>query len=489
VSGRVDLLLFGMLALLCADRIAGAQDDDDEDERELLQEQLTEREDKRRPIEPLSTKIGEALLTVGGEYELEILGIEREILDSGVEQPDRVLLEQSLEIEGFITIGEPLSLFVQFQGVMEEDLLEDTVDGLSDLFLEREEMWLYSENILGTHLSFEVGRLDFEDDRRWWWDDELDAVRVTYERQDYEIAIAVARELGPNRTDQDYVDPEQERLLRVIAEASWDWRENHSLQLFLVYQDDHSPTETPDQIVKVAREDDEDAELIWLGARATGVFQLAPRGLLGYWLDVAGVGGDEKLIAYDDLTPDTAIVDEVESHDVLAWALDTGLMYVFPLPLEPRIFAGFAFGSGDAKRDSRTDRSFQQTNIQANEAGFGGYERFEQYGFLLDPELSNLGIVTIGAGITLFRSSSLDLVYHHYRLAEPSDELRDARLEGELDDRDRTIGNAIDLVLVLEEWERLEFEVIASAFRAGDAFADRPGDWSFGGFFAVRFAF
>jgi hypothetical protein len=179
----------------------------------------------------------------------------------------------------------------------------------------------------------------------------------------------------------------------------------------------------------------------------------------------------------------------VVRQDVLAWAIDTGLTWVMPFPYEPRVFAGYAFGSGDAKRDSGTDRSFQQTNIQANEAGFGGYERFEQYGFLLDPELSNLGVVTVGAGVTLFRSSSLDLVYHRYHLGQPSDELRDARLEGELDDQQHTIGDAVDLVLVLEEWERLEFEVIGSAFRAGDAWADRPGHWSFGGLFGARFAF
>ena len=41
----------------------------------------------------------------------------------------------------------------------------------------------------------------------------------------------------------------------------------------------------------------------------------------------------------------------------------------------------------------------------------------------LDPELSNLSIVTVGAGVELLRSSSLDLVYHYYRLVEPADSI------------------------------------------------------------------
>jgi hypothetical protein len=129
------------------------------------------------------------------------------------------------------------------------------------------------------------------------------------------------------------------------------------------------------------------------------------------------------------------------------------------------------------------------TGIQGNEAGFGGVERFPSYGILLDPELSNLGILTLGGGISLFSSSSLDLVYHYYRLAEPSFFLRDSSLEAALDGRHRDLGQAIDLVLAVEEWERYEFHVGLSAFRAGAAFGPDDGNWSFGGFvdFAINF--
>jgi hypothetical protein len=484
---RGALLALGLLAI-CQTPPAAAQDDG-EDEQERLQERLTEREDKRRPHEPFTIHIGEHPLTLGGEYELELLGIRREDVDDGADQPDRMLLEQGLELEAFFTIGPELSAFVQFKGLMEEDLLKNTIDGLSDYFVEREEMWLYSENIAGSHVNLDVGRLDFEDDRRWWWDDELDAARVAYERESFEIALAVARELASNRSDQGYVDPEQERVLRLIGEASWDWQPSHAVELFFLYQDDHSPTESPGKIVNVGREDDEDARLAWVGARAMGAFDLGERGLLGYWLDVAGVGGREHLIDYEDLTAKTAVVDDVVRRDVSAWAFDTGVNWLLPFPLEPRLFAGFAFGSGDSKPDSGTDRSFQQTNMQANEAGFGGYERFQQYGFLLDPELSNLAIATAGVGISFLRSSSLDLVYHHYRLIEPSDELRDARIDGDLDEQDRELGDGVDLVLAFEEWERLEFELVASAFRTGSAWEDKPGTWCYGGLVAMRFAF
>jgi hypothetical protein len=492
VIGRLAGLACALLALVCAPIGAGARadgEDDDEGEEERLQERLTEREDKRRPLEPFRIHVGGHPLTLGGEYETELAGFRPRVLDRGVDQPDRLLLEQGLQLEAFFTLGQPLSLFVQLRGVMEEDLLGDTVDEVSDVFVERQEMWLYSENILGSHLNLDVGRLHFEDERRWWWDDELDAARIAYERDTFEIELSVARELGPDRSDRSYVDPEQERVLRLIGEASWNWSPSHAFELFLLHQDDTSSTESPGQVVRTAREDDEDARLTWLGARATGVLDARALGLLGYWLDVAGVRGRQHRIDFEDLTARRAVVDEVVGQDVAGWAFDAGTSWLLPLPFEPRLYLGYAFGSGDSRPDSRTDRSFQQTHVQANEAGFGGYERFQQYGFLLDPELSNLGIATIGAGISFLRSSSLDLVYHHYRLIEPTNALRDARLEAELDEVDRGVGDGIDLVLVLEEWERLELELVASAFRTGSAFEDRPGTWCYGGLFVTRFAF
>ena len=86
-------------------------------------------------------------------------------------------------------------------------------------------------------------------------------------------------------------------------------------------------------------------------------------------------------------------------------------------------------------------------------------------------------------------SSSLDLVYHHYRQVEPTNALRHARLEAALTGRDRSLGHGLDLVLAVEESDWLEFEVTASAFRAGEAFGPERNEWTYGGFAAIRLAF
>jgi hypothetical protein len=461
----------------------------DEDGDDDLRQRLTEREDQRRPAEPWSIALADRPLTVSGEYEINLGYLRRRLFDEDVDQADRLLMEQGLEVETFYSFGRPLSLFAQVRVVLEEDLLSDTVDEVSDFYVERGEMWLYSEDIAGSHVNFDLGRLHFEDERRWWWDEELDAVRVAYETETLEVVLAVARELGPARSDRDFVEPEHDRVFRLLGEASWDWSPHHGLELFALYQDDHSPTEHPGDIVRWEREDDSDARLTWLGARLLGVFDLRTRGILGYWIDTALVRGKERLVEFDELSPGRSVVQDRIRRSVRGWAVDAGLSWILPLRFEPRFFAGYAFGSGDPTPESGTDRSFRQTNLQANEAGFGGVERFAHYGVLLDPELSNLQVLTVGAGLSVFRSSSLDLVYHYYRLVDPAVQLRDARIEATFTGQHRDLGHGLDLVLALEEWEHLEFELALSTLRAGRAFGGDRGEWSYGGAIAMRIAF
>ncbi len=460
-----------------------------EDEESDLRQRLTEREDKRRPLKPWSTEVAGHPLMISGEYELELAYFRRRILGEAVRQPHRFLLEQGLEVEAFYSFGRPLSLFAQFRVGMEEDLLSHTLDEVSGFYVERGELWLYSENIAGTHLNLDVGRLHFEDERRWWWDEELDAVRTAYETENVEISLALARELAPSRSDLNHIDPEHDRVLRLIGEASWDFRPNHTLELFLLHQNDHSPAERLGQVMSFEREDESDARLTWLGARLMGVFDLRAQGILGYWFDTALVRGEERFVEFEDFSRRHSVAEAILRRDVNGWAVDAGLSYILPLAWEPRFFAGYAIGSGDATPEAGDDRAFRQTGLHANEAGFGGVERFGHYGFLLDPELSNLRILTLGVGISLLRSSSLDLVYHRYRMLEPSSFLRDSRLEIALTGERRDLGCGVDLVLALEEWERLEFTFIGSAFRAGHAFGTHAGTWSYGGFVAMRIAF
>jgi alginate production protein len=434
-------------------------------------------------------KVGGRPLVVSGELDASTAYVRRLFLEEDAHEPDRFLLETSLEVEAFYSFGPALSFFFQVEAVWDEDLLGNGFEAVSDFYVARGEMWLNSLGLFGLPLNFDIGRLDFEDDRRWWWDEQLDAARLEWEGDDFDLAVAVAEELGSDRSDHSWVEPENDDVFRVLGELSWDFADEHGFELFFLYHDDGSDTETPGAVVDWEREDDSDARLTWVGARMMGVFDFGSRGLVGYWADAGYVWGRERFLEFEELTRERLVLDQVTHRDVSGWGLDVGLQWLPKLAWEPRFFVGYAVGSGDSEPERGADRAYRQSLLQNNEAGFGGVERFNSYGVLLAPELSNLRILTVGAGISLLRSSSLDLVYHYYEQVDPAPFLRDARIEADLDGVHRDIGHEVDLVLALEEWERLEFEFIASGFRPGRAFGRHDGKWSYGGFFAVRFAF
>lgn len=480
------------LALLAAAWLASGvavAQQDVEDEPPDLRERLTEREDEGRLEQPRSFEVLGRPLFLSGQFELALDHLRRAPFATGDGNGERLRLEPEVEAEAFYSFGRPLSLFVQLRVAMEQDLRDGDPDRLATRFVERGEMWVNSIDIGGSGVDAELGRLDFEDDRTWWWDADLDALRLSREGDRHEVAFAVAREWAPDRSDRSFIEPEHDGVRRWLLEASWDWAPEHSLHLFAVHHRDRSRTPVPGERVRGGREDDSDARLDWWGVRASGAWQSPSRGLFAYWIDLAQVRGEEQRIEWETGPDDASIVEDRHSVRVRGRAVDAGATWMLPLPHDPRLSAGLARTTGDRDSEDGVDRGFRQSGLQGNEIGFGGVQRFARYGELLDPELANLQVDTLGVGISLFQSSSLDLIHHRYRLAEPAGELRDARIDVELTGDSRDLGRAFDLVLALEEWRRFELELSGSAFRTGRAFGDDADAWTWGGFAALRIAF
>ena len=417
---------------------------DEDEEEDGLRDRLIEREDRRRVPDPITYELAGRPLTVEGEVAVGAIGVRRRSFLPEDRRRDRLALETATEVELFYSFGPELSLFAQFAFESERDQLSGTPDRVSEGALTRGEMWVYSEDIAGTGLFVELGRLDYEDERRWWWDEDLDALRIGWEADDvdFDIELSVARELFQTRADEDFIDPEQDRVLRIFGEASYDWAEEHGLELAFLRMDDRSRTERPGEVVRLEREDESDARLTWWGARLLGAFELPGGGALGYWADFGQVRGTETVLELDELSERLARVEEVQRRQVRGWAFDLGVNWLLDAPLEPRFFLGYARGSGDDEPDDGVDRRYRQTGLHANEGGLGGVERYGSYGVLLEPELSNLSVWTAGFGLSVLRASSFDLAFHHYRLVTPAFELPEARLEAELTGRHTGWGGA-----------------------------------------------
>ena len=141
-----------------------------------MRQRLTQREDQRRTSDPWHTDVFGRTLTVSGE-----IAIDHERASSFFHADDARsrLSTFSLETEAFYSGTDRWSLFVQGRLGADKALRDGRARLGWTRYVERGEMWLHGRSVGGSGLNFELGRLNFEDERRWWLDEELDALRVS----------------------------------------------------------------------------------------------------------------------------------------------------------------------------------------------------------------------------------------------------------------------------------------------------------------------
>ncbi len=431
--------------------------------------------DDFRPDDQFTMQLFGRDLIIGGEY--EIRAEQRGNYALSDTDNDRETYRQKLELEFRYDFSSQVKALLETKLISSADHRADRSSHLDSL--ERGESWLdISRPLSGqSTLGLRIGRQNFAEEREWWWDEDLDAVRLYYASPRLSLELGLAEELGDKATNQPLPENKKD-IQRVLAHLTWEYSKGHKLELFSLYHDDRSSTPEPGEQLATDKEDKSDARLFWYGIRARGKDKIKGLGKIRYWVDLGAVKGKEELLDFDDISTRHIEVTDAIRQDVKGSAFDIGVTLKTKLPVRPSFTLGFAQGSGDSDPDDNTDRAFRQTGLDDNNGKFNGVDSFRYYGELLRPRLSNIRISTASIGYPLFRDSSIEILYHRYRQVDASDQLS-SRLRIDPDGQHTFLGDEIDIVLGLEEWEKLELELVGSVFRAGDAFADREGDLSY----------
>jgi hypothetical protein len=442
----------------------------------------------KRPADQFKTDVFGRPLTIGGAYELEPRYTEDRRLDPD-SNDDIANVSQDLKLEFFYPWSKALSFFIQSNFFYNPEVYAESGDTSYELGAQLSEAWFFYHRLFDSDFSTQIGRQRFADKRQWWWNQQLDAGRVYFGNEDFFAEFSVANEFGSKRSDQGFVTPVNDHVLRLMGDFVWQWDPKQNLTLFYLTQFDNSKTQEPGDLMRADRTDFSDGDLTWIGARAMGKFKLEHVGKIGYWLDSAFVTGRETTYDYEDVDRKYVMVESAAKKNVLAWGMDAGVTLYSNLPLEPYFTVGYAYGSGDSDPDDGTNTTFRQSGIQNNKVKFSGSQRFRYYGELFRPELSNLRIATAALGFPLSEESSVDLLYHHYEQAEASDVIRDSRIRARPNGRNTGIGDEVDLVLSLDEWEHLQVQFAGSVFKAGNAFGELSGNTSFQLNLTIKYSF
>ena len=290
-----------------------------------------------------------------------------------------------------------------------------------------------------------LGRRNYEDERHWVFDGSMDVASLGYRHQNVRAEAMVARDVpwsldALNRA-------RKQRIETAYLYADYRGFFNHVLAAYVLKRHDL---------------DGREGKPLMLALRGSG----KPTAAFKWWLEAAVLRG----------------LDE-NGQRFRAWGLDVGGTYRFAdLPFDPNITLSFAQGSGDGNPDDRVNTGFRQTGLQTNEARYIGLSKFKAYGEVLDPELSNLRVMTLGLGARARPGISIDLVYHRYHLKVPASDIRNWALTAQMNTlagaASTDVGQALDLVLGfrgLFDIRRLGLDLRAGVFLPGQAFRTPGG--------------
>jgi hypothetical protein len=407
-------------------------DDGTDWEGGLRAPRLVDDDEDARPSENIS--LGPAG-TLSGEVRLDLKGEDN--FDLALSRPDdletaRLRAEFEWTFPSTESVEGMLELRAQSEWVLHDELGDEDAQ---DESLRLGETWVAFKGLFDGIGRLELGRNRWDDGRDWWYRANLDSIRLNLDWERVSLQLAVAEQLlDPPSSLEDV----RHHLLRLeLRPAS-----RHELALIVLDRRDRGAGDR--------------FEPLYYGLHAEGRF--AER--FEYRFDYGLARGSN------------------EGVPLRAQAFDLTLLAELPGRWAPTLTLGCALGSGDGDFGDGVDRTFRQSGLHDNNAKFGGVTSLRYYGEVLEPELANLRVRTIGFSLRPRDWCSFDLFWHGYEQDEPSGALIDsgAGEDRRLNLTDKDVGEEWDLVFAWERYEHWELEVNLGVFRPGAAFLGGADD-------------
>ncbi|MDE0959583.1 MAG: alginate export family protein [Planctomycetota bacterium] len=380
-------------------------------------------------------------LTLGGRIKYSMETRTDHDLDELV-AGDRTDHKWSASIEATWNQDRQRFLFAKGRWKSTDRIEEDAFDVAPDQEFAVEEAYFFQQDIFqGNPISVQLGRMDFDEGREWFYDTSLDGIRFEWEEGPYSIEASWSTLLGS--PPPEVVDRQNRMLIGTWRPES---RTHASIYIIDIVQDRQGINDS-DPLSPL------NESPFFIGIQSHG---REMGGDLRWWIDGAYVNG---VSGYDKIS---------------AFGIDASIARQFDaLPMKPYLYGGWAWGSGDDDATDGTDQNFRQTGYQDNNLRYFGVASYRYLGVLMRPELSNLSVLTFGAGLLPDSNSSIDLIFHSYNQVEASTEIRNSRLRAVPDGLHRQLGSELDLVLGLAElWDDYDLDFEIGYFIPGSAFAN-----------------
>ena len=238
--------------------------------------------DERRPKSRQTFLDGKLGIAGRLYYEFE----ERNNLDLDDNQlADRTDREWSISLQALWSLDSDRYFFAKGRAKNSTTDEDDEAVTLSEDDRGLEELYYFQNGILGKPLSVEIGRMDFDEGREWFYDSSLDAIRLRWEEGPYSVEASWSSFIGDPPVELE--DRHQHILVGTYRPES---KSQHSIYLIDIIQD---RTFDPNLAVQLPNDSP-----FFVGFQSHG---RALDGDLRWWADaayVSGVTGFDKISAF-----------------------------------------------------------------------------------------------------------------------------------------------------------------------------------------------
>jgi alginate production protein len=488
--GRCGVL--GLALLQCSALCVAADSGDSNDGDNALKKPaalaalLGVSEDDIRPNSQFRFQLFGGPLTVGGELEAAAQFDEDFDLDE-VEKDRRVRALPELKLEARYTPVQSVVLFAQAKAYLESDLIDEGGSRGHQSGWSLDQAWVMFPNFGRTGTALQIGRQKFQDRREWWWDEDMEAVRLHFGNDRTSGFVAVAERMWSG----DKADPlnvSERKIRHLMATVAHEVAPRQELEFYFLHSADHSGVPTPGMQFKEDDVDDVDAKLAWLGVRYRARHKLPGLGKVHVLADVATMDGQKRETRFIEVN-NTFVSGSTAREKLRGWAFDTWASWELPLSIEPYFTLGYAWASGGSAGGRGFKGDYRQTGLHGNNGKYRGMSRFRYYGEALRPELTNLQVLTASFGAPLGKHLWLETAYHRYQQVHARDDLPGARLDINPLGTSRKLGAELDLVASFEFEQRWEAELTLGAFQAGSAYGKAAGSLAKSAAFKLNYNF
>ncbi|MCK7551372.1 alginate export family protein [Marinobacter goseongensis] len=367
-----------------------------------------------------------------------------------------------------------------FAATGQVDVSDEIGGTTTDGFVAMREAWL-DYNGLSDYPgeSVRFGRERLKEDSGMWWDDDITLVRWIFNTSLLESTVGVAQKLAELRTDNNELQDDEQDIARFFAQTRWQWKKGHYLGFLAThgqgYGDQAEEYAGRGQTLDRSFTD----SLTWASLQADrSYFDWRSHDAIQYFASVAAVTGSDTVVG-----PDASAANGVSARDrdVSGWAADLGARA--QLLDTPRWVIGAHGAMASGGEGPGESDAFQQTSLESNRSRFTGTRsQVQRFGEAIQPEWSNLQVLTLYTALSDRDTWDANVLYHRYWLSDQNGTVQSDLVEPGFTGSSDDLGQSVDLVLAYygdsasTSWAAVDVRLRGGVFMPGDAYGDDVDD-------------